>query len=354
MIADKCFRKEWLALKRKEMKGVDPALLEKCIHAFALLCGLSSSSIPFVFKGGTSLVMLLKEIHRLSIDIDIVTLMPRVEYELILAEIGYKPPFLGYKQDDRGERGLPHRTHFKFFYNSIVSQRRENVLLDILEEKDLYPKTQACPIRASFIELDKPVKVSIPVTECLLGDKLIAFAPNTTGIRYGKKSSMQIIKQLFDIGELFNAVDNLTLIRKTYKAFSEAEINYRGGRFTSEEAMEDTFRTSLLICGLGLRGMPRDKHTEILMEGISKISSYIVNTRFRLEEAKIFASRVALLAVLLRKSGIKRGVKEFRWDPKHISELTSLTLKPPLDKLNRIKATIPEAFYNLYQIQAVE
>ncbi len=103
MIANKCFSKEWITRRRGEMGSVDPALMEKSIHAFALLCALSESSMPFVFKGGTSMILLLKEFHRLSIDIDIVTLMPRVEYEPLLADIGRKSPFLGYEEDDRGE-----------------------------------------------------------------------------------------------------------------------------------------------------------------------------------------------------------------------------------------------------------
>ena len=140
MIADQCFTKEWVIRKRGEMGRVDPALLEKSIHALALLCALGESCVPFVFKGGTSMILLLKEFHRLSIDIDIVTDMPRTEYEPNLADIGNKSPFLGYERDDRGERGLPHRTHFKFFYNSAISNRRYYVLHDILAQKDLYSK----------------------------------------------------------------------------------------------------------------------------------------------------------------------------------------------------------------------
>lgn len=68
MIANQCFTKEWITRKREEMGSVDPVLLEKSIHALALLCALSESSLQFVFKGGTSIILLLKEFHRLSID----------------------------------------------------------------------------------------------------------------------------------------------------------------------------------------------------------------------------------------------------------------------------------------------
>lgn len=351
MIANQCFTKEWIARKRVDMGSVDPALLEKSIHAVTLLCALGESSIPFVFKGGTSMILLLKEFHRLSIDIDIVTLMPRIEYEPLLADIGRRPPFLGYEQDDRGERGLPSRTHFKFFYNSVISKRRDYVLLDILEEKDLYPKTKDYSVKAPFIEMEKVVKIHMPVIDCLLGDKMTAFAPNTIGIHYAQKSSMQIIKQLFDVGELFNSAEDLVLVHKSYLSLSDAEIRYRGGKYTQEQALEDTLKTGIKICGIGLRGTLRDKHAEILTDGISKISSHLVNTRFRLEEAKISASRAVLLAALLKTQSKEHALKRFRWDTKHTSKLPSLMLKSPLGNLNRIKSLIPEAFYNLYTAQ---
>jgi hypothetical protein len=280
-----------------------------------------------------------------------VTDMPRAKYESVLADIGGKAPFLGFEQDDRSERGLPHRMHFKFFYNSAISKRRDYVLLDILEEKNLYPETEDIPVKTSFIEIDKPVKVRMPVVDCLLGDKLTAFAPNTIGIHYASKSSMQIIKQLFDVGELFPAAEDIVLVRKSYKALAEAEIDYRGGKYTEEQAIEDTFRTGIAICGLGLKGVPKDKHAEILTDGIGKISSHLVNTRFRIEEAKIAASRATLLAALLKTHPKDHALKDFRWDPKRVSDLVPLMLKPPFDNFNRIKALIPEAFYNIYTAQ---
>jgi hypothetical protein len=42
MIAGQCFTSEWQAQKRGKLGGCDPVLLEKTIHAFALLDVLSS------------------------------------------------------------------------------------------------------------------------------------------------------------------------------------------------------------------------------------------------------------------------------------------------------------------------
>jgi predicted nucleotidyltransferase component of viral defense system len=61
--------------------------IEKSIYALALLCGLVRSEVPFVFKGGTSLILLLNAFRRLSIDIDISTETSRGEYEPALKQI---------------------------------------------------------------------------------------------------------------------------------------------------------------------------------------------------------------------------------------------------------------------------
>ncbi len=351
MLTDQCFTKEWVLKKRREMGDVDPALLEKCVHAFALLSVLCESPLPFVFKGGTSMILLLNQFRRLSIDVDIVTSVPRSEYAPLLTDIGHARPFVDYKKDERGERGLPRRSHFKYFYNSAISKRRDYVLLDILEEQDLYPKVKAYSIRTPFIELEKEVTVRMPMVDCLLGDKLTAFAPNTIGVTYARKSGMQIVKQLFDVGELFNVAENVSLIRKSYYALAEAELQYRGNKHTYEQAMEDTLQTGIAICGLGLRKEPVFRHAKLLMDGIGKISSHLVNTRFRLEEAKIAASRAVLLAALFKTQSRERDLKDVGWNPKHMSRLPALMLDPPFENLNRIKSIIPEAFYNVYAAQ---
>ena len=42
------------------------------------------------------------------------------------------------EEDERGNRGLPNRRHFKFFYNSTVLNREAAVLLDVVLEQSSY------------------------------------------------------------------------------------------------------------------------------------------------------------------------------------------------------------------------
>ena len=49
----------------------DPSILERTLFAFGLLEALIRVDMPFIFKGGTSLMLLLEHPRRLSTDIDI-------------------------------------------------------------------------------------------------------------------------------------------------------------------------------------------------------------------------------------------------------------------------------------------
>lgn len=50
----------------------DPGLLEKVLYAFGLLEALRRVELPFIFKGGTSLLLILDKPRRLSTDVDII------------------------------------------------------------------------------------------------------------------------------------------------------------------------------------------------------------------------------------------------------------------------------------------
>jgi predicted nucleotidyltransferase component of viral defense system len=74
MIKEHCFSEEWLDSFKKQAthKRIDKAILEKMIYALHLLERTKANGLDFVFKGGTSLVLLLEEGNRFSIDIDII------------------------------------------------------------------------------------------------------------------------------------------------------------------------------------------------------------------------------------------------------------------------------------------
>ena len=72
MIDPKSRSKEWILESCGKNKVNDPTLMEKTIRAFSLLEELAKSGCPFLFKGGSALMLQLACTQRLSVDIDIV------------------------------------------------------------------------------------------------------------------------------------------------------------------------------------------------------------------------------------------------------------------------------------------
>lgn len=81
------------------------------------------------------------------------------------------------------------------------------------------------PINSPFVQIKgDPTYVAVPTAEAILGDKLTAFAPNTTGIPYGRDKEVEIIKQLFDVGHLFDMVFDIEVVSIVFDRFAKTEL----------------------------------------------------------------------------------------------------------------------------------
>lgn len=87
--------------------------------------------------------------------------------------------------------------------------------------------------------------VTVPSAEDILGDKLTAFAPNTTGIPYyknGRSCSMEIAKQLYDVGRLFENVSGLQITAKAFRKIAVVELSYRSWERISDRSSTTSVR----------------------------------------------------------------------------------------------------------------
>ena len=216
MIKEHCFSDEWLERfkKQKNHRRIDKIILEKMIYALHLLEQLKSNGLNFVFKGGTSLVLLLEDGNRFSIDVDIISKTARKELEGILQKVVDSSNFTGYELDKHRsyQAGVP-KAHYKFSFKS-TRVGSGTIILDVLIEDAIYPELIEKPVITKWIETDKETSVTLPSIDSITGDKLTAFAPNTIGIPYFKGDdnqpfSMEICKQLFDLSKLFENIKNM-------------------------------------------------------------------------------------------------------------------------------------------------
>jgi len=343
MIHGDTLTRSWIEEISKENRKADKILVEKTIRALLLLEGLSQSGLPFIFKGGTALMLALNTPRRLSIDIDIILTEKYANLEEQLSSIAQAKGFLRMELQHRSAATAIEKEHYKFYYHPLYApDKEEAILLDILYEDNQYQNVRKQEIKFSFLKLTgDQVFVNLPSVEDLLGDKLTAFAPNTTGIPYHKREvsmSMEIIKQLYDIGNAFDAAQDLGVIKSTYHAIVEIEMVYRGMKDgVTLDVLHDTYQTALCM---SLRGTIEKGTFDLLQSGIQRIAQFIFSEAFQIERAIIAASKAAYLTRLIATD--QNAIEKYE-GPHQIVE--AVIVDPHNTKLNKLKKSNPEAFF---------
>ncbi|MBM3700442.1 MAG: nucleotidyl transferase AbiEii/AbiGii toxin family protein [Actinobacteria bacterium] len=350
MIKENSFSKEWINsrcvfLQRGKNKA-NPELVEKVIYALYLLESIKKTGLPFIFKGGTALLLLIKEIHRFSIDIDIL-----IEKDISINSIikvlnnliKNNNVFYKFEESERVNTKNINKTHFKFYFKSLLDGRDKYILLDVLFETNSFAELVQKDISCNLLDIEDEIqKVSMPSVECMLGDKLTAFAPNTTGIPYGVNKELEIIKQMFDISILFNEAKNLRAVSDTFSNVAKNEIRYRNLKVDLCEIYKDIIDTSITVAS---RGKYKIDEFSSLLEGIKRVRSFIISTNFILEEAVLSAAKVAYLAALLKNNIYDIAFFNNKEDILNL-EITDGKFS---NNFKTIKKFSPEAYYYLYK-----
>ncbi|MEZ4997552.1 MAG: hypothetical protein R2758_08840 [Bacteroidales bacterium] len=181
------------------------------------------------------------------------------------------------------------------------------MLLDVLIEESIYPEHIQKPIKTIWIESDAETLVTVPTIDAITGDKLTAFAPNSIGIPYFKGEdnqpfSMEICKQLFDLGKLFERIESIETVAKSFMAFAKQEIAYRKSvnpsfSLTPEEVLQDTIDTCHIIAKRGSGSDDEKQKFAELQRGIKAFDfGFLMSGNFRIDDAISAAARIAFLA----------------------------------------------------------
>ena len=252
--------------------------------------------------------------------------------------------FTRYEENVRKEnRSIP-KAHYKFFYTSVLENTDNYILLDILYENSNYPVTVTKKINCDLIDHAEPsITVNIPSIDCMLGDKLTAFAPNTTGIPYGKNKELEIIKQLFDIANLFDEMNEIKTVTAAFKLLAKQELFYRklGNKLSHINVLDDIINTAIII---GERGRIKKETFDLLQKGVTTIRDYIFSKNYILEAAVNSAAKATYICLL-----IKNGINFIERYDKNI-DLNMLEIRNPDYKSFRsIKKFDPEAYFYWYK-----
>lgn len=355
MFSADAFKPEWINTQRRQLGNCDPAILEKCVHALTLLGYLVESGLPFIFKGGTSLLLHMPQVRRLSRDIDIVCGRPAADVAAVAGAIGGRAPFLRWQEDDRGARGLPRRRHFKFFYRSALPGFVEHeLLLDVVEEAREVHTLVTRPIRTSFLAPEAEHLVRVPTIESLLGDKLTAFAPHTIGVPFYKGANQeeqlqQVAKQLFDIGVLFDVATDFDAVAKSYTAVAAQESEYRGNQHSRDAALDDTWQACIALTATKPAILANYPDAKLLHDGLDKMRGHLTTPGYvaDVQARRTLAAKAAALAAHLRAGAtFDFGSMRYTGSREQIEALRAATLnRLPLSWIDGVKGANAEAYY---------
>ena len=308
MIDPRTFTKDWLLAVNKELgwnrQETQLKNMEKAVAALHLLELLANAEVQFIFKGGTSLILLLNKIYRLSVDIDIIVEDSIGNINGIFSQICTKSVlFTHYERNEREGEAAHNTEHYKFFYRSFADDSENPyVLLDIYKSTNPYTRLLDLELASKILySKGDNVVVRVPDINSILGDKLTAFAPDTIGISLSaepghRPKRIEVLKQLFDIGNLFDMASDMKSIRATYIAVATHEIKRRELDITIEDVLKDSMRHCYIIGHAGKTDKPV---YDSIAKGYRDFSRFVADLSFDDNHAILAASKTAYLANLL-------------------------------------------------------
>lgn len=299
-IKEKSFLEKSIQKLKKENPSADIQLLEKTIGALCLVENLVKENLDFIFKGGTSLVVLLNSIKRFSVDVDILTEESKENVRQVIKDIIERQDiFIRFEENIRSNSANQRMDlqHYKFFFNSVTDNTEKYILLDVAYESNKYPKIVKKKIENETLDIKSNFYVKIPSIESILGDKLTVLAPRTTGISYNSNKELELIKQLYDVDKLFNEAENVIDIRNSFINIATREIKYRnliGINYIDVLDDIEDFAKDIIY-------RINKTNLEKITTGIRKFSNFMLEKKFLMDrEALIAASKVLYLVYLIK------------------------------------------------------
>ncbi|MDP2237866.1 MAG: nucleotidyl transferase AbiEii/AbiGii toxin family protein [Bacteroidales bacterium] len=186
---------------------------------------------------------------------------------------------------------------------NVISNPEREFLLDVLFADNHYPTViEKALVTEWLLQTNEPVIVRTPDINSITGDKLTAFAPNTTGVPYKMDKEKEIMKQLFDVGCLFNLLTDMEVFKKSYTESAIGEIAYRPERNIEsvEHVLRDTIETALLIARKDILKTEDEKTKYVeINTGINQFRHFVFLGRFDILEAQVASAKAAYLAAII-------------------------------------------------------
>ncbi|MDP5081660.1 MAG: nucleotidyl transferase AbiEii/AbiGii toxin family protein [Winogradskyella sp.] len=342
MILPESLHTDWINSNRHKFHA-DPIIIEKVIRALVLLEALQSVNLNFIFKGGTSLMLMIQEPRRFSIDIDIIIENKEQDIEALLEKVVSSTDFIKWEEKIRKPISGIEKRHFKLFYTPQTKQDGDinNILLNIVFEDNPYVETQETAVSHFLLsEKGEPIKVITPTLEAILGDKLTAYGPNTTGVPLNKPK--EVLKQIYDVASIFDRIPSLKGVRENFIKVAHGELVYKGlDPDNFQVIIDDIINSSYNFCTNG----KIDKDTfKIMQSGVSNLTGFIYGEKFREPQAQIAVAKASYIAKQIERNNT--NIERF---DKSVDMKSWIIKDHNYPFLNRLKKHNLEAFHYWYK-----
>lgn len=270
-------------------------LAEQAIHCLELVSELAESGLPFQFKGGNSLLMLLEHPKRFSIDVDIATDQSRDEIEYALDSIiRYNRFYRWEKRQHKTKPWIPISSYY-LFYRSVYEQGDDSsIMLDVQLRRSPY-KTEFKPVVCGLL-YKSPVLAEVPLPSSIIGDKLLTLGPLTLGIPLGKGKEAQRLKHVFDVSRLMNTLPLLSQIRDSFFACIHQENSIQQTTITADAIIKDTLNFCWSV--MDYDSKPENETVSLILEenarGLEPFSAHLFDSGYSWSDLQTDMSKVAL------------------------------------------------------------
>ena len=317
MISKKNFEKEYIQEQIKKFPKVDPTKMEMTIFAFGLLDEFIRCGVPLIFKGGTSLLLLLDNPQRVSTDIDII--VPKgCNFDKIFDKVKKRFPF--YEGEERGENTNQQFRHFYFMFSGPVSEKECRINLDVAFEDNPYQCLVEKEVSLEFIlTTGNKTFVRLPSINSIIGDKLTAFAPTTIGVNpfmtsLGKKidNRLQVMKQFYDVARLYDSITDINEALSSYKKCQKFENEFRGTSYSVKETLLDTFKHAAIVASMGLWDKSSKFYKDVAKAGIQGLATNIFSGKYNQIDASNDGAKLMHLVSCLLSGASLDERKEYK------------------------------------------
>jgi hypothetical protein len=292
-------------------------LAEQAIHCLECVAELAWAQLPFQFKGGNSLLIILQHPRRFSIDVDIATNETPQAIELVLDKIVRECGVFTQwtKRQHKTKPWIPIASYYLHYRSHFTGSDDAFIMLDCQLTRSPYA-TQTIPICCGGL-FKTIVKTEVPTAASLIGDKLLTLGPATLGIPIGKGKEAQRIKHVFDISLVLGTLPSLDAIREAFTACVNHENKLQKKSIEARDLLADT----LLFCKavVSAESMPASTNgqnpvLDETIKGLPDFAQHLFSRQYSWSDLRRDIARVALCMTAVCNLDVSDGyfIKTFK------------------------------------------